>query len=304
MSWVLLFSGQGSQHPAMLPWLDPADPLLREAARRLGAADWRAVLADPARRHRNAEAQLLLNASALAAWHQLAPGLPPPRAVAGYSVGELAAASAAGAFDAATALDLAEARARAMDACAAREPGGLIALAGLAPDALLALAQTAGLHLAIDRLPALCIAGGPPAALDRAEQAAAQAGALATRLAVGLASHTPAMQAAATAFALHLAHTPVQAPRLPLLAADGAQPVRHAAEARARLAGQIARPLCWRGVVEQLADQAPKAVLEIGPGNALARDWASRFPHIPARSADEFRSAAAVQAWVRRQLEN
>lgn len=303
MRWVLLFSGQGSQHPAMLPWLDAGDPLLREAARRLGAADWRAVLADPARLHRNAEAQLLLNASALAAWRQLAPGLPPPCAVAGYSVGELAAAAAAGAFDSATALDLAEARAAAMDACARHAPGGLIALAGLAPDALLALAEAAGLTLAIDRLPALCIAGGPPQALAQAEHAAAAAGAQATRLAVGLASHTPALQAAATAFGQRLTLTPVQAPRLKLLTADGAQPAGDAATVRARLAGQIARPLRWRSVVEQLADHAPHAVLEIGPGNALARDWATRFPHIPARSADEFRSAAAVQGWLRRQLE-
>jgi [acyl-carrier-protein] S-malonyltransferase len=41
-------------------------------------------------------------------------------------------------------------------------------------------------------------------------------------------------------------------------------------------------------------------VLEIGPGAALARMWNQRFPDVPARSVDEFRSRSAIVDWVKR----
>jgi [acyl-carrier-protein] S-malonyltransferase len=44
-------------------------------------------------------------------------------------------------------------------------------------------------------------------------------------------------------------------------------------------------------------------VLEVGPGAALASMWNRRFPDVPARSADEFRSADAVVDWVLRRIE-
>src|SRR5690349_3181970 len=102
MGYALVFSGQGLQHPGMLGWLAP-DETLQQLDDELGAG-WRARLADPAWAGRNDRAQLLLTGLALAAWSQLAPRLPPPAIVAGYSVGELAAFSAAGVFARDTAL--------------------------------------------------------------------------------------------------------------------------------------------------------------------------------------------------------
>lgn len=303
MGWILLFAGQGGQHPGMLPWLDEDAPLLREAACRLGVAAWREVLEDPARRARNREAQVLLTAAMASAWRMLAPALPAPCAVAGYSVGELSAWAAAGALDEADLLALAEARAAAMDAAAAACPGGLLALEGGAPDARLAWAQAQGLSLAIDRGPAMHAVGGPEAALARAAAGAAAAGFGATRLAVGLASHTPALAGAAAAFAGRLAQAPVQAPRLRLIGHAEAAPVRHAADARRQLAAQIAAPVRWREVGEQLAALGPKAVLELGGGDALSRDWRARHPEVPARCGDDFRSAAALRAWLARSLD-
>ena len=84
---------------AMLPWLRE-DAIIRAMCDRLGTPDWRAAAADAAWAQRNQHAQALLTGLALAAWSQLAPALPSPTAVAGYSVGELAAFSVAGVFDA------------------------------------------------------------------------------------------------------------------------------------------------------------------------------------------------------------
>jgi hypothetical protein len=96
MSFALLFSGQGTQHAAMMPWL-AEDERVAGMRARLGVNDWRRSLEDPSWAANNANAQTLLTGLALAAWAQLAPMVPPPEAVAGYSVGELAAFSTAGA---------------------------------------------------------------------------------------------------------------------------------------------------------------------------------------------------------------
>jgi len=54
--------------------------------------------------------------------------------------------------------------------------------------------------------------------------------------------------------------------------------------------------------VDHLAAQRVQAVLEIGPGQALARLWNDRHPDVPARSVDEFRSLGAIVAWISRRL--
>src|SRR5207237_5326425 len=55
MSFALVFSGQGTQHPAMLPWL-VEDSMVRAMCTRLGTHDWRAAVADPAWAARNPKA--------------------------------------------------------------------------------------------------------------------------------------------------------------------------------------------------------------------------------------------------------
>ncbi|MDR6538648.1 acyltransferase domain-containing protein [Variovorax soli] len=296
MSFALLFSGQGTQHPAMLPWLAD-DALVREMHARLRIDDWRRALADPGWAERNDNAQTLLTSLALAAWRQLAPLVPSPSAVAGYSVGELAAFSAAGVIDAATAAALAPLRAEAMDRCAARAPGGLLAVGGLPEPALERLRAESGLALAIRNGDQNVILGGPHAALDQAEARGLAAGAQCTRLRVNVASHTPWMREAAERFAVTLAELPFGAPRVVLFGNAGDR-IRDASSARASLAAQIATTVRWDECMENVMARQVRCVLEVGPGHALARMWNQRYPAVPARACDDFRSAAAVAAWV------
>ena len=296
MSFALLFSGQGTQHPAMLPWLTD-DPLVRNMCARLGVDDWRRALADPQWAERNGNAQTLLTGLALAAWAQLAPLVPPPAAVAGYSVGELAAFSAAGVIDAGAAAALAPQRAEAMDRCAARAPGGLLAVSGLSEQKLEQLRIDAGLELAIRNGNASVVLGGPIAALNDAERMALAAGAQCTRLRVNVASHTPWMREAAESFSLVLAQVPFHAPRAVLFSNAGDR-IRDAGSARVALAAQIAQTVRWDECMENIMARQVRCVLEVGPGQALARMWNQRHPGVPARACDDFRSAAAVAAWL------
>jgi [acyl-carrier-protein] S-malonyltransferase len=298
MRYALVFSGQGLQHGGMLPWL-ARDEAVAAVESALGA-DWRGRLADPAWAGRNANAQLLLTGLALAAWSQLAPLLPPPAVVAGYSVGELPAFCAAGVYDVPAALALARERAACMDGAASQADTGLLAVTGLGPDALSALRERFDLDEAIRNGPDSVVLGGPRPALDAAQPAAEGVGARCTRLNVALASHTRWMEPAAQAFARVLDGVALSRPRVPLLS-NALGRVRDAAQAREALAVQIARTVRWDECMDAIAAQRVDAVLEIGPGQALARLLQQRFPDLPARSADEFRSAAAVAKWVRAQ---
>lgn len=301
MSLALVFSGQGMQHPAMLPWL-AEDGIVQAMCAQLGVHDWRACLADAAWAERNVVAQPLLTGLALAAWAQLAPLLPQPAAVAGYSVGELAAFSAAGVFDAQAAMALAARRAAAMDRCAAAQPGGLLAVGGLLAAQVQQILAATGLALAIRNGAENVILGGPLDALASAEALASAQGAHCTRLRVQVASHTPWMRGAAGEFGQVLSGMALHAPHTALFS-NAADRVADAAGARLALAAQIAATVRWDECMDNLMARQVRCVLEIGPGQGLARMWNQRHPEVPARACDDFRSAAAIAAWVRRQAE-
>jgi len=296
MSFALLFSGQGTQHPDMLPWLAD-DAIVRAMCTRLGTPDWRSAVADARWTERNANAQMLLTGLALAAWHQISAALPAPSAIAGYSVGELAAFSAAGVFDAECALKLSGRRAEAMDRCAEQAPGGMLAVAGLDGEAIDPLCAGTGVAVAIRIGAGNVVLGGPHGRLDQAERAAATLGARCTRLRVGVASHTPWMREAAEDFLHTLSAVHFNAPRT-VLFSNAIDRVHDDAGARKALSAQIASTVRWDECMENIHARRVSCVLEIGPGQALARMWNERYPDIPARSCDEFRSEAGIAKWI------
>lgn len=296
MRYALVFSGQGLQHAGMLPWLE-RDATVIEVERLIGG-DWRDRLADPDWAGNNHHAQVLLTGLGVAAWRQLAAHLPPPAVIAGYSVGELPAFSAAGVFDAAKALALAAARAEAMDEAAAGQAAtGLLGVSGAAPEALARWCERFGLQVAIRIGPGSAVVGGLRPALDRAAQAGAAQGLRCTALNIAMASHTPCMQPAAEAFGRVLSGVEMGRPSS-LLLSGAIGRVRSAEQAREALAIQISRTVRWDDCMDAIAAQRIDAVLEIGPGQALARMWLERGGETPARSVDEFRSAPAIVRWL------
>jgi [acyl-carrier-protein] S-malonyltransferase len=67
------------------------------------------------------------------------------------------------------------------------------------------------------------------------------------------------------------------------------------------LAAQIGQTVQWASCMSGVAERRPACVVEVGGGQALARMWSARYPDIPARSLDEFRSAEGAAAWISRQ---
>lgn len=299
MGWALVFSGQGLQHPGMLGWLQRDDIVVSLEAE-LGV-DWRDRLVVPEEAAHNRRAQVLLTATSCAAWAQLQPWVEPPILIAGYSVGELAAFAAAGVFDARTAVELAGRRADAMDRAAAAAATGLLGVSGAAHGGIEELCARFDLDIAIRIDGGTAVIGGLRLSLQRAAVEVAARGWHGTPLNVQMASHTRWMRPAAESFDHVLAGVDLKGPARPLFS-NARGRVRNAAGARAALARQIAQTVAWDECMDAIAERGVHAVLEIGPGAALARMWQERHAHIPARSVDEFRSATAIVAWLTRHM--
>lgn len=298
MTWAVVFTGQGMQHPGMLSWLDADDPLLSAMAGQLQVRDWRQSLADPTWAADNRHAQHLLSACGIAAWYQLRPSLPQPVAVAGHSVGEIAAYTAARVISPSFALDFAEIRSRAMDACGGDERGALLGVTGLCLESVQAVCERVGIVVSIHNGPDSFVLGGTVSRIEAGKDALARLGGWCTRLNVSVASHTPLMQAASVVVRSWLTDLGLQRPEGALFANLTGTRVRSAQEACDSLAGQISHTVQWSGCMDAIHAQSPRCVLEVGPGRSLASLWNRRFTDVPARSADEFRSVGALIRWV------
>jgi len=285
----------------MLGWLESepaARPVLQQMAAILGA-DWRMRSSDPRWSQANAIAQPLVTGASISAWAALAPALPRVVAVAGYSVGELAACVAAGLLEAGEALGLAVRRAAVMDGCAADGATGLLGVSEVdAADVDTACARW-DLDVAIRTGERRCVLGGASAALAQAAVHLAARGARTTALGVRVASHTRALRAAVPALARELAAVRWHAPRLAWVAGITGAVVRDQAEVQRVLAAQVATTVRWDACMDAVAERRPDAVLEIGPCSSLARLWRERHPAIPVRSCDEFASAREIVDWIR-----
>lgn len=317
MSLGLLFPGQGSQAPGMLSWLDadgrsdPANaadgvdgaPLASMAA--ILGADWRARLTDdPGWSARNAVAQPLVAGVCLAAWARLAPLLPAPTVVAGYSVGELAAFSVAGVFGPATALALAVQRAAVMDGSATGSGTGLLFVGEARPGLVASLCQRHDLAVAIRIDPGRAVLGGLRDGLARAAEDAAAAGAHADLLPIAVASHTRWLADAVAPFAAVLAAAPFAAPTPRLICNFDGMGRRSPNDLRRALAGQLAAPVPWDRCMDAVAERGVRCVLEVGPGNVLSRWWNARHSGVAARSVDDFHAPKSVADWVTRTLDD
>lgn len=248
----------------------------------------------------NHMSQILTVTSALAIHVCIRDILPSQFAVAGYSVGEMAAWNIAGVWTTATALRLTDERARAMDA-AGGLGGRLGYVRGLHRPVVQRLAERYHCSIAIINPGDLFVIGG-----DESEVAAFCDGALsagATRadlLAVKIASHTPLLAAAVAplrqAFATATSGGPT-AGRLLLAGGDGERVVA-ATTATAKLAAQVAAPIDWATTLEVLSEFGVTRALDLGPGHALAEMARGALPDVRSYAVDAFHSIEGLRDWV------
>lgn len=225
-------------------------------------------------------AQPALVATSLAALAVLREHVPSgwePAAVAGHSVGEIAACVAADALDDEDALRLVHVRAQAMATACREVDGTMLAVLGLDVSALQAICEAAShggdgsVELANLNAPGQLIISGERRALERAAEQARSAGARRVLpLTVGGPFHSAYMRSAAEPLRQALAERPTRAAVVPLIANASAEPIQEPDELAGELVDQVCAPVRWSESLERLAAMGCDRFLELGPGSVLA----------------------------------
>lgn len=270
---TIVAPGQGAQTPGFLaPWLELPGMTERFAW-------WSAVsgldlirygtTADAEEIRDTAVAQPLLVSAGLAAWHALVDDEPTrPDLLAGHSVGEFVAASAAGVLTEEAALVLIRERGAAMAKASAATETGMTAVLGGDRETVLAAIDAAGLTPANDNGAGQIVAAGT---LDRLAGFAERppAGARLRALRVAGAFHTEHMASAVETLRPLTDGVTVADPVLPLLSnADGAV----VGEGRAyldRLLRQVVSPVRWAACMDTMLARGTTALLELPPAGTL-----------------------------------
>jgi [acyl-carrier-protein] S-malonyltransferase len=275
----LLAPGQGSQTPGMLAsWLERSGAADRVATwsqisgldlARLGTTATAEEITD------TAVTQPLVVAATLLAHEELARrGQLDGKeiAVAGHSVGEIAAYAIAGVISADDAVKLAATRGAEMAKACAIEPTGMSAVLGGDEAEVLARLEALDLVPANRNAAGQIVAAGALAALDKlAEDPPAKA--RVRQLATAGAFHTRYMASASDGYAAAAeAVTTAESlrPNVTLLSNADGQPVASAADAMAKLVNQMTKPVRWDLCTETMRQQNVSAIVEFPPAGTLA----------------------------------
>ncbi|MEE9140951.1 MAG: ACP S-malonyltransferase [Alphaproteobacteria bacterium] len=197
--------------------------------------------------------------------------------VAGHSLGEYSALTAAGALKLADAGRLLKVRGQAMQRAVPVGEGAMAALIGLdlgdvieVAAAAVAGSQDEVCAAANDNAPGQVVVSGSRAAVERAVAIAAERGAKrGVMLPVSAPFHCALMAPAAEVMAESLKAVSLKAPVVPLIANVTAEPVRDPDVIRRLLVEQVTTMVRWRESVLYMVDHGIDTLVELGAGRVL-----------------------------------
>jgi len=282
MKVAFVFPGQGSQSAGMLDSfagnvaveavLDQASEALDQDLRTLIAKDGEVLNLTV----NTQPAMLVAGIAVYAAWR--AAGGAMPAVVAGHSLGEYTALTAAAALKLEDAVRLVRFRATAMQEAVPVGTGAMAAILGLSDDdvrkacAQAREEQPGEVVEAVNfNAPAQVVIAGHKAAVERACTAAKALGAKrALLLPVSAPFHSSLMQPAAARLREYLASVEIAEPMIPVVNNVDVAAETQSARIVDALARQAAGPVRWVEIVQSLAAQDVTHVVECGPGKVLA----------------------------------
>ncbi len=194
--------------------------------------------------------------------------------VAGHSLGELSALTAAGVFSLSDAVRLVKRRGQAMQRAVPVGIGAMAALLGVDFEAALAIAEEAAqgevCTAANDNAPGQVVVSGHKGAVERAVKIAADKGAKrAVILPVSAPFHCPLMQPAADEMQAALEEMTLNHPSPPLIANVTAAQTGDPSEIKRLLVEQITGTVRWRTSVLAMKESGVDTLVEIGIGKVL-----------------------------------
>ena len=281
-STAFLFPGQGSQavgmgkelaahYPVAQETFDEADSILGFSLSNLmwnGPAD---------QLNETVNTQPALYIHSIAAWRTFTTLYPDarPATVAGHSLGELSALTAAGALSFADGVRLVRTRGELMKRAGELNPGGMAAILGVDIPSLDRVCAEASMgeevvQVANDNCPGQVVISGHKAALERAIGGAKSAGAKrALPLAVSIAAHSPLMDSIQAEWNAAVDGCGIGTPQIPVVGNVQASPMLSAEELRADIKAQMQSRVRWTESVQRMIGSGIDTFVEVGSGEVL-----------------------------------
>ena len=270
-----MFPGQGSQFPGMAKELYETNATAREMFDRaneiLGFNITEIMFngtAEELKQTKVTQPAIFLHSVILA---MCSPDFKPDM-VAGHSLGEFSALTAAGALDFEDGLRLVSIRAHAMQKACEANPGTMAAILALPADKVEAICdEVEGVVV-----PAnyncegqIVISGSVEAVTEASEKMKAAGAKRALILPVGGAFHSPLMQSAADELAAGIESVKFSQPICPIYQNVTARPTSDPEEIKKNLLAQLTAPVKWTQTVVNMVADGASDFIEAGPGKVL-----------------------------------
>ena len=195
-----------------------------------------------------------------------------PDMVAGHSLGEFSALTAAGALSFEDGLKLVAARAMAMQKACEMKPSTMAAVLALPDEKVEEICESVpGVVVCANyNCPGQIVISGEVEAIDAACAKMLEAGAKrALKLKVGGAFHSPCMEPARAELAEAIARTEIHTPICPVYQNVDAKPHTDPEEIKANLVAQLTAPVRWTQTVKNMIADGATEFVEVGPGKVL-----------------------------------
>ena len=195
-----------------------------------------------------------------------------PEMVAGHSLGEISALTAAGVLAFEDGLKLVSKRALAMQAACEAEPSTMAAILGLENEVVEGICEKVdGIVVAANyNCPGQLVISGTVDAINDACELLKEAGARrALVLPVGGAFHSPLMEPARAELAKAIEATTFNTPICPVYQNVTASAVTDPNEIKENLVAQLTAPVLWTQTMHQMIADGVSGFTEVGPGKVL-----------------------------------
>ena len=192
-----------------------------------------------------------------------------PDAVAGFSLGEIAALAFSGAYSDEEGFSLVCKRGEAMGKAAEKHPASMAAIIKLSNEKVEELCEKAGAYPVNYNSPGQLVVSGTAEAIAKVSELAKAEKGRALPLKVSGGFHSPFMDEAAEEFGEVLENADIKEPEIICYSNYTAKP--YEGDIKGKLKNQINHPVKWESIIRDMVDNGFDTFIETGCGNTLKK---------------------------------